>query len=374
MGIEHLAQNLFRIRKARNINMDVLSKKLGVSRQAYSNLEHGKSLPKSSTLAKLAKELKVDINDLLADPPDLKSLRFRSNKSLSKTEENIRNQLIYDVYRWLQDYNELASLLKYPKPKELKVNTSDPKNAAEEFRQFLKLENNEPINDIIGLLEKYEVRFYLKESKLKKFFGFSVEIQGGGPAIIVNTDTSITIERQIFTVAHELAHILLHKDSFSSNEIQEIKQQEKEADLFASYFLLPAVGFQKELEEAKGLHWVDAVLHVKRKYKVSYQTVLYRLIEQYNLNAQKIYPQFTRGIKDRYGISLKNHYEPYPIEEERLNEPDKLSQYDFVEDKLKRLVREAYEQEEISLSRAAEILHLSLEDMRDLVRSWTAIV
>ncbi|MFP4384576.1 MAG: helix-turn-helix domain-containing protein [Spirochaetia bacterium] len=374
MGVEHLPQNLFRIRRLKNINMEDLSTKIGVSRQAYSNLEHGKSQPKSSTLAKLSKELNVDINDLLADPPRFKSLRFRSNKTLSKTEENIREQLIYDVHRWLKDYNELASILQYPEPRPLKVRTVDPKKAAEEFREFLQIKNDEPINDIIGLLEKYQIRFFLKESKLKNFFGFSVGIQDGGPAIIVNTDNGITIERQIFTVAHELGHILLHKSSFVSNELEEIVQQEKEANMFAGYFLLPPVGFQKELVDSKGLNWIDTVLHVKRKFKVSYKTVLYRLIEQYDHIPGKLYSQFAVGIKDRYGISLKNHYEPYPIEEEEKNEPEKLSQYDFVEDKLKRLVREAYEQEEISFSRAAEILHLSSEDMRALIKSWTVIV
>jgi Zn-dependent peptidase ImmA (M78 family)/DNA-binding XRE family transcriptional regulator len=370
MAIDHLPQNLYRIRKSRDLNMEPLADLIGLSRIAYSNLENGKSQPKSSTLAALSKALQTDINDLLSDPPEFTSLRFRSNKILNKTQENMRKQLLYDVHRWLQDYNELSSLLGYSKPEQLKVRSSDPVKAAAEFRKFLNLDADEPVLDIIGLLEKYGIRFYLKESKLNKFFGFSVGPVDGGPAIVVNTEKGISIERQIFTVAHELAHLLLHRSSFKPEEVSEIDTEEKEADRFAGHFLLPQCGFNRELNESKGLHWIDAVLHIKRKFRVSYKTILHRIIENERIPAKDLHPEFSVEMKKRYKISLKNHYEPYPIEEEIGQEPVPLDSADFVEDKLSRLVREAYEKEEISLSRAAEILRLSVSDMRRLINNW----
>lgn len=370
MAIDHLPQNLYRIRKSRNLNMESLSDLIGLSRIAYSNLENGKAQPKSSTLAALSKALQTGIGDLLADPPEFSSLRFRSNKILNKTQENMRNQLLYDVHRWLKDYNELSSLLGYPKPEQLKVRSSDPVKAAAEIRKIMRLEDDEPVLDIIGLLEKHGVRFYLKESKLNNFFGFSVGPADGGPAIVVNTDKGISIERRIFTAAHEMAHLLLHRSSFKPSEVSEIDAEEKEADRFAGHFLLPESGFKRELNESKGLHWIDAVLHIKRKFRVSYKTILHRIIENEKVSAKDLYPQFSFEMKHRYGISLKNHYEPYPIVEEIGKEPAPLDSADFLEDKLSRLVREAFEKEEISLSKAAEILRLSLPEMRSLVDNW----
>lgn len=51
-------------------------------------------------------------------------------------------------------------------------------------------------------------------------------------------------------------------------------------------------------------------------------------------------------------------------------EPDRLSNADCLDDRLRRLVRQAVESEAISLGRGAEILGLSLMDMRQLAAEW----
>jgi len=52
------------------------------------------------------------------------------------------------------------------------------------------------------------------------------------------------------------------------------------------------------------------------------------------------------------------------------DEPNHLVPVDFVQDRLNRLVRRAVEEKEISMSRAAEILRLDLNEMRELANSW----
>jgi predicted HTH domain antitoxin len=54
------------------------------------------------------------------------------------------------------------------------------------------------------------------------------------------------------------------------------------------------------------------------------------------------------------------------------DEPEHLVEGDFMEDRLFRLVRKAVEDDEISLGRAAEILRMNLEDMRELSNSWVS--
>lgn len=369
MAVEHLAANLNRIRKSQGLKMQEIADRCAISRMAYSKIEHGRSQPKSGTLISLAASLKVDIQDLLAPPPQFQSLRFRSNKSLSVREKQKREQIIYDVNRWLKDYNQLEKLLEVSSGELPGIEAQQPEETARAFRSAIELDQYEPIADIIGLLEHKGVKLYAETIDLEKFFGFSIGQEDGGPAIVVNIKDDIPIERRIFTVAHELGHLLMHKDSYKQDEVEEIDRQEAEANAFAGYLLLPRVGFEREWDECRGLHWVDAVLHVKRKYKVSYRTILHRLASDYGQDSQRLYMGFSRHMQMKYGMSLKGHYEPHSIAEEE-SEPVELSAFDFIEDKLRKLVRDAYEREEISLSRGAEILKMSLEEMRELNNSW----
>ena len=72
---------------------------------------------------------------------------------------------------------------------------------------------------------------------------------------------------------------------------------------------------------------------------------------------------------------MKGHFEPsdaaepdsLPVAPE---DPQNLDVSDLMEERYSRLVREAYEQEIISIGRAGEMLNLSLYQMRTLVRAW----
>ena len=54
-------------------------------------------------------------------------------------------------------------------------------------------------------------------------------------------------------------------------------------------------------------------------------------------------------------------------------EPLGLKSIDFQEDRFNRLVREALELDKISLSRAAEILGISLQEMLTLFHNWELV-
>jgi hypothetical protein len=58
--------------------------------------------------------------------------------------------------------------------------------------------------------------------------------------------------------------------------------------------------------------------------------------------------------------------EPFP----EGSEPFGLKPFDFYADRLSRLVRKAVEEEKISISRAAEILNLSSEQMMERIAEW----
>ena len=252
------------------------------------------------------------------------------------------------------------------------IKTKDPTEAAHEVRKLLYISQDEPIQDIISLVEKNGIKVYLHPFNFKKTFGLSVNKEDGGPAIVVNTDDSITLERRIFTVAHELGHLILHSDSFNGKVEEENKKEEIEADAFASELLVPQKAFEEKLQEYKGLPWYEAVLQIKKYFFVSYKTILYRLKNTVSgkfYNDDMIYDKFTQI----YNSSCKNQYEldssednPCPAK----NEPSKLSNIPFTETRYSLLVREAYEKERITMSRAAELMNLSIVQMRELISEW----
>jgi Zn-dependent peptidase ImmA (M78 family) len=244
---------------------------------------------------------------------------------------------------------------------------------AEKVREFLKF-NDEPINNICDLLEANGIKIFLIDSDLKNFFGFCLSTEDDGPAIGVNKSEKISVERKIFTVAHELGHILLHPASFNSAKAKESNDAEKEANIFASHLLMPEKGFKKEWEKNKGLHWVRLTLHVKRVFKVSYKTVLIRAIEEKLIdNIDLVWQKFAIDCK-RFGFNLKNHNEPESISQEDFGpEPIALDNFDFVDGRLSFLVREAFESEKITMTKAADILGISLMEMRDLSNSWRTV-
>jgi len=357
-----IAANIKRFRNIKGISQKVLAERSGVTTLSISNLERGISEPKTSTLLNISKVLEVPLQNFFKPVPELRSVRFRTHKSLSGREKDARAQLLIDIAYWLKNFNWLE--------KELNAEQSNlfsgfsakgsPELVAEKARKLLSISENEVIKDISSLMEKAGIKIYQTPSSLKKFFGLSIGEEDGGPAICINTSREIAVERQIFTAAHELGHLLMHKSSYKQNDLLETEKEETQANAFASYFLMPQEPFLKEWEENKGLFWIDRVLHVKRIFKVSYKTVLFRLSEM--RKRENLYILFNIEYKKRYNHDLKNFYEP-----------DALVKSDFIEDRLPFLVRMAYEKELISLSRAAEILKKSASEMRDLRNSWDFI-
>lgn len=141
--------------------------------------------------------------------------------------------------------------------------------------------------------------------------GLSVSVEDGGPAVIANTWERLPVETWIFSAAHELGHLLLHLSAYDVHEEQEDKVQEVEADEFASHFLMPEVVFRKEWEETAGLSLVDRVLKVKRVFRVSWRTVLFRVAQSYpEKDRFLVWQRFNQEYKRRKNRSLLKHDEP----------------------------------------------------------------
>lgn len=357
-----IAKNAKRLRHSRDLTQAQVAKKAGISVPTYSKIESGKASPRMDTLYKVASALGVGVHELLAQVRELKAVRFRAQKKLKR-----RDQVLAKVANWLDDFNYLLeeekseseyTLSEIPAKLEKISSHEKPAEAARLAREKMGLDEEEPIHDISGLFAANGIKVLTHTLASDAFFGMSIGESEGGPAIVVNVWDRIPVERWIFSAAHELGHLLLHLYAYDVEVIDEDEQQEKEANVFASEFLIPQKGFLREWEETRGLPFWQRVFKVKRIFHISDKTVLWRLLEL-GVVSSNIWRERNQFLKWAYKTKNPSRYEPEP-----------LRSYDFVTDWLDRVVRVAIEKEIITLSRASEILDISLQEARQRASSW----
>lgn len=365
MNIETLSENLKLYRSKKRFTQQDLAEHSGVSLPAIKNIERKKGTPRTNTLLELSKALDCRLQDLVKPVKILSSVRFRARKKMNK-----RQEVLSQVAQWLNNFVYLENLLS---DKILyKFNNLptalNPKELARKAREILELKPNEPIHDICGLIEHAGIKVLALPYSSDAFNGLSVGAEDQGPAVIINTWDRITIERQIFSAAHELGHLLMHLGDYNGEPLAEDKKQESEADTFASYFLMPETGFDDEWKDTAGMSFIDRIMKLKSIFKVSYATVLFRLKEK-NVVDDHIWANFKIMFKRRYNRPLSNKEEPFP----ETHEPFGLKPFDFFADRYVRLVREAVEKELVSISKAAELMNFSSEQMLERISEWENI-
>ncbi len=385
-----VAANLVRFRNRLQWSKKQASRESGVAYRTYLKLENAETNFQLDTLRKVASALQVSIADLLRPAPQLTSARFRATEGLRK-----RDDILAQVGIWLQGYNKLEAMLGrdsstafvdwlagYAVPDRELSQRERGEQAAKAVRAHFGLDEKELVRDICGLLDANGVKVLPYQTSTDAFFGLSVGHKDGGPAVVVNTFERITVERWIFTAAHELGHIVLHRDSFGADEETEDPDEENEANWFASEFLMPDSVFCEEWGETSGLDFVHRVFKLKRMFRVSYQTVLRRLAENRKAAGEpkayeKLYELWDSSYERYFGTTIESKkFEPEPLDPSgfsqvyRAKEREELSGSDFVEEGMRNLVRKAYDQELITISKVAEYLQSSLAEARELAGEW----
>ncbi len=356
-----ITDNTKMIMKAKGVSIRALAEQISMSSASLSKILNNKVSLKTSNLIKISKALQVPLENLFAEAPRLHQVRFRTQRVLSAREKAQRGQILRDTALWMRDYTFLEAVTSENLSSILTshVFPSSPKEAATELRRVLNLSETSIICDAFSaLVEQCGVKLRLYPFGLKKSFGLSVGSQDGGPAIVVNNDPEVSVERQLFTIVHEIGHLIMHHDSFQLDEPLSTEKEESDADLFAGNFLLPDEALRNQWEEKGALSFVDRVLAIKLLYKVSYKVVLSRYKQLFSPGFN-IYAKFASDYAKEYNHNLKDHYEPFPLERPAA-----------IESRLPSLAKKAFLNEKLSFSRVQHILGLTIEQTRELIWDW----
>src|SRR3984957_897591 len=209
---KNLGKRLERARKASGLGLRKLAELVGLSHMAISKYEKGSLTPSSDILLKLAKALEVSVEFFFRpETIELGEIKFRKRERLGKkVEESIKAQIADQIERRL----ELENLYPNPPIQSFKIPDS-LSNQIDEYDQIEEIANKirnhwklgrAPIQDLIDVLGSHGVRVFIIDYDEKKFDGLATLINGQ-PIIVISSRWPG--DRQRFTLAHELGHLIL---------------------------------------------------------------------------------------------------------------------------------------------------------------------
>ena len=261
-------------REARAITLSSLGEVLGVTRQAVSRYESSERSPSPDVMRRICERLNLPMQFFLM-PPRVErheAIFYRSMSTATLTarvKAERRYAWLRDIVVFLRGYLKFSDLRfpdNAPSADPTKIGEHQIRDLAAATRHFWGLGDG-PISNVSWLLENCGAivsRFDLDSEKLDAFSEWNPE--DNTPYVILNSAKN-SASRSRFDIAHELAHLILHK--YVDKKLLKKKEiftiVENQANLFAGEFLLPKRSFAEDLTSPT----LEGFKAMKSKWKVS---------------------------------------------------------------------------------------------------------
>lgn len=340
-------ERLFKARKAAGLSLRAVADKIGMSHAVIKKYEDGLSVPASDTLLKLSQVLQVRTEYFFRPYcATLDFVDYRKHPSLSKKQLDIIEYTLLDQIERRLELEELfpvEPLREFVLPPQLPAMVADLEQIeaiAETVREHWML-GLSPIAELISVLESRGIRvFDIDVKDGEKFDGLAATVDGK-PVIVVGSKWSG--DRQRFTMAHELGHLLLAGRLIASINT------ELACDRFAAAFLLPRHKALEVLGNRRTRLELKELYLLKHEYGLAMLAILQRAKDLGIVKPAASEKQM-REFRDQ-GWHLNEPGLPYPVEKPRLFE---------------QLVFRALAEDYIGESKAAELMGISLTAFRNI--------
>jgi len=339
------AERLVRARKAAGLSMKALAEQAGVSANAIKKYEHGINMPSSTNLLALAKALEVRTEYFFRSVKvELKGVEYRKRANTSKKLlDQINGDVMDQAERWAELLDIYPDSIK-PVPAfalpdslpELITTPNEIETVADTMRDKWALGLN-PIPDMVDTMESKGVMIISTSVEVKKKFDGLAGKIGNTPVVVVSTHQPG--DRQRFTLAHELGHLVLH------GRLPESMNEEKACNHFAGAFLLPKYALIQHMGANRHAIERQELYMLKHEFGISMMAVLMRT-EQCGVISERLKKQYLIRFS-QLGWRTKEPREPYHNEDTYL---------------FKKLVYRALAEEYIGESKAAELIGMSLSN------------
>jgi len=326
--------------------------------QIISQIENGKRDVKAWELAALAKVLKFNVLDLLAEnQPVVAPILWREDPGdvAVEAERYFRGRC--------QDYLMVECASGAKKGRRLarsdmpvtEMDYSDAERLAHQTSEEMRL-GSRPASSLVQILEsKYKVKIWY------------ADLDGGsaattwdefGPAILMNSNQAPW--RRNYNFAHELFHLLTwdSDDAKSWKEDPETWDQiERLANSFASHLLLPGDDLNNEVDKYVEDNQIsyDALVNIARNFEVSTSALLWRFVSINLMDRTTV-----RGILDSDEFQSVDRKSMHGAWDHPPEMPER-----FV-----RLAFAAFIKGQLSRARLAELLETSMFDLSDTLGKY----
>lgn len=338
------AQRLVNARKIRCMSQRELSNKLEgqVSPTAIEKYEKGLMMPSSSALILLSKALGMKL-DYFFRPftvaIDTSKFEFRKNASLGvKKVESIKHMVCAEIEKYLEIEGILGNTTTFSLDYSniLVENEDEARLLARRLREDLNI-GSDAIVSAVELLESCGVKI-IEIDHDEKFSG-TCNTAGTIPVIVINRNMSS--ERKRITIFHELGHLLMH--------CAEGVDEEKMCTIFANEVLIPSDKFKSLLGTSRHDISLVELQAIQREYGISVDALMAKAA-QLNIITSNRYTSYYKKKNALPAFKEAVDTSHYPMEHTN---------------RFERLVYRALASEVISMSKAAALLDVSVNEVRN---------
>lgn len=296
-----LGKALQEARKYIRLSQSAIAEKLNITRQIISAIESGKREISAAELKFFCNVYRISPNDLLGldvvdhDSEAMSNIDFRMNDDKELTKHDLREIKEFSqrkfpysseyFERWEQSFNKYINLSKSP--------FESIKKIVSTLRRELK-QQQPPINLFLMVEELGVIVVPTYLEKVAAVVFYSSKTDRVPPRILVNCNQPV--DRQRFSIGHELAHLFLHNKEEAPHPHyfkRQFDKKEIDADMFSAELLMPRELLQQSIEQIKNKPSLEEVVFLLSwLYQVSFLAMSTRL---YNLNL------ITREVFDDLG-------------------------------------------------------------------------
>lgn len=283
-------EKLQSVRELNGLSRKELADKLNVSEQAIWQYENQYTVPKFEIVNELKKIFNVKAQFFYSKPfitniSRVEGIAYRAEDRDARKKTKMETSFIDFISYFL---NKFESRLNLPNTNIAQLRDESIKlynkstNSNNYVQQLEVIAKN--AREKLGVMTNSDLLYRLELSGiyiLEKNMGSSIDAYSTWtsqekPFIILGNKKKSAVRRN-FDLAHELGHLLLHyKMDMDSLTKDEHKKIEKEANDFASFFLLPKEQFLEDFSTITKKSNPDSYIDLKMKYMVSIGAIEYR--------------------------------------------------------------------------------------------------